>query len=171
MGRIVNRRLLRYAFRWATGLLGLLLVGGCSSASGNHPTSPRAGAETARSTSSTASLWQVASGPSAGVGLEEAVLRDIACASSTDCWAVGGWEAPWSSPTAPGSLGTPLIEVDTGGRWTVANGPNRLVVQEGLTVSLQGQLRSVTCLTSADCWAVGATDSDPTTAALIETNS
>jgi hypothetical protein len=34
-----------------------------------------------------------------------------------------------------------------------------------------GQLQSVTCLTSADYWAVGSTDSDPTTAALIETNS
>lgn len=62
-------------------------------------------------------------------------LQSIACASTSQCWAVG---------SRSGNL-QPLIERNTGQGWTVVTNPGQ-----------EGRLQSVTCVTTSDCWAVGS---------------
>lgn len=65
-------------------------------------------------------------------------LQGTACASDTDCWAVGYVrDAGYST----------LIEHWDGNDWTIVNSPN--------TTSWLNQLNGVTCNSFSDCWAVG----------------
>ena len=85
--------------------------------------------------------WVVQPSPNPSTG-QQVQLYGISCTSSTFCVAVG------SQNTQVNGAGTfqTLIEVWTGGTWTVATSPN-----EGTASGLQ----SVACLNSADCVAVG----------------
>ena len=67
-------------------------------------------------------------------------LSSVACASSTDCWAVGSYTG--------GSTKQTLVEQDAGGAWTIVSSPN----PQGASAS---ELLGVTCVSVSDCWAVG----------------
>ena len=82
-------------------------------------------------------------------------LEDIACSSSTECWAVGDLPgmavALVQGPGTGGSntsLTQPLIERYSRGTWAVVN---------GTSTSDGGALLGVTCIPSGVCWAVGGT--------------
>jgi hypothetical protein len=80
----------------------------------------------------------------------------VSCASSSDCWAVGG--------DVSGEGGQPLIEQYQDGVWGI-------VVSRNVTPgAVPGILNGVTCVSSTDCWAVGAYGEDASLAgdALVE---
>ncbi len=64
-------------------------------------------------------------------------LNAVACASDTECWAVGSLLTPTDA----------LFEEYTGGSWTAVYSPDG----GGVDFDLQG----ITCLPSGDCWVVG----------------
>ena len=100
----------------------------------------------------TGSGWAVVSSPS----ITDSALDDVSCASSSDCWAVGG--------NVSGGGGQPLIEQYLNGVWSI-------VVSRNVSPSaVPGILNSVTCVGSTDCWAVGAYGDDASLAgdALVE---
>jgi hypothetical protein len=77
-------------------------------------------------------------------------LFGVTCVSSSDCWAVGG--SNFSSGSGP----LPLAEHWDGVSWTAMTTPD----VPGAAGAL---LHSVSCASSADCWAVGQTDDDTQT--------
>ncbi len=85
--------------------------------------------------------WVVQPSPNPSSGLP-VQLYGISCTSPTFCVAVGSQNA---QVNGAGTFQT-LIEVWTGGAWTVTTSPN-----EGTASSLQ----SVDCLSTSDCVAVG----------------
>jgi hypothetical protein len=83
--------------------------------------------------------WTVVASPTPAGGGE---LTGIGCASADDCWAVGySTDASFNQQ--------PLIEQYTGSGWTIVSGPQ--------PTGTSGQLAAVTCVSAADCWAVGYT--------------
>jgi hypothetical protein len=68
-------------------------------------------------------------------------LSDVTCMSATDCWAVG-----YMHNLSPPSDAT-LIEHWDGSSWQVTTSPTTMDQQRFLT--------GVTCVSSAECWAVG----------------
>jgi hypothetical protein len=70
-------------------------------------------------------------------------LFSVACATSSDCWAVGAQKS--EKGTAP----VPLVEHWNGATWTSVAAP-----------STSGYLTSVTCVASTDCWAAGTSVTD-----------
>ena len=78
-------------------------------------------------------------------------LYGVTCAASSDCWAAG---AHWT-----GTLYRTLVDHWDGNTWTAATSPNTAADQDNI-------LSAVTCVSSADCWAVGS--SDAYSQALIE---
>jgi hypothetical protein len=72
--------------------------------------------------------------------VNNAVLNSVACASSSECWAVGYYNN--------GSLYQTLIERWDGNSWTVVASPNGNGVRGS-------QLYGVACTSTADCWTVG----------------
>jgi hypothetical protein len=75
-------------------------------------------------------------------------LNSVACVSATDCWAVGYFQN--------GAITTrTLIEHWDGTSWTIVPSPDA-------TTTRQNYLNSVTCLSSANCWAVGYYQTSPT---------
>jgi hypothetical protein len=66
-------------------------------------------------------------------------LSAVACASSSDCWAVGTYKTGTSTRT--------LIEHNSGNDWTIVSSPR---------VGPADSLGAVTCVSAQDCWAVGA---------------
>ena len=83
-----------------------------------------------------------ASTPSVG-GAPLTSLAGVTCVSSSDCWAVGDRFRSSSAKTGPA-----LIEHYTGHAWTPTSAAP---AQSGTLDELSG----VSCLSSADCWAVG----------------
>lgn len=77
-----------------------------------------------------------------------ATMFDVACPTTTDCWAVG-----------VGNSNQPVIEHYNGSTWSVVASPNA-----GTTDELTG----VACAGAADCWAVGLTRTASTQRDLIE---
>ena len=69
------------------------------------------------------------------------VLSSVACASPSDCWAVGHY-----SPE-PNSTTQTLIEHWDGSAWSIVPSPN-----VGLSSNV---LSDVTCVSASDCWAAG----------------
>jgi hypothetical protein len=61
----------------------------------------------------------------------------VACASATDCWAVGSNSASYGD----------AVEHDTGSGWVVVN-------PAGVS---EATLRGIACTASGECWAVGST--------------
>jgi hypothetical protein len=81
-------------------------------------------------------------------------LTAVACASSSECWAVGTYKTRSSTRT--------LIERNSGNGWTIVSSPR---------VGPADSLSAVTCVGAQDCWAVGAHGTDAgDTAPLIERN-
>lgn len=70
-------------------------------------------------------------------------LAGVACASAADCWAVGRYFNGVATQT--------LILHWNGQAWLQAVAPNT-------SVSTFNQLYGVTCVSAADCWAVGYAD-------------
>ncbi len=86
--------------------------------------------------------WSVVSTPA--VPTEGAALTAVTCVTSSDCWSVGA-----TNPIDMGNV-TPLAEQWDGSTWTVVAAPIP-------TGAGGGYLRSVSCLSSSDCWAAGYT--------------
>jgi hypothetical protein len=83
--------------------------------------------------------WQIVPSPNVGTGFN--ALYGVACASESDCWAVGFENG--------GNLAQTLIERWNGTSWTVHDSPN---------VGTQHNVfEAVTCLSGSKCWAVGYT--------------
>jgi hypothetical protein len=75
---------------------------------------------------------------------EGGALDSVTCVDADDCWAVG-------SPTGPTGGATALIEQDTGSGWRIVASP----LPPGRPAA-GGVLYAVTCVSAADCWAVGS---------------
>ena len=85
-------------------------------------------------------------------GSNVAGLRGVACAGSTDCWAVGSFGA---SPTRP------LVEHFDGNRWTLAQPPSTPEAGDA-------SLNAVTCQRDGSCWTVGVADAEHSLAARLD---
>jgi RHS repeat-associated protein len=83
----------------------------------------------------TGSTWGIVTSPNFGS------LTGVTCPSATDCWAVG------SIPNLQTGSTDSLIEQNTGAGWTVVNSPN--------PSASRNLLRSVTCVSTTDCWTTG----------------
>jgi len=83
--------------------------------------------------------WSIVPSPHPDVA-ESSLLRDVACASTTRCVAVGNYKVGYVSKT--------LIEENTGSGWTIVSSPNP-------TNDDNSSLSGVTCPTALHCIAVG----------------
>jgi len=132
-----NKRVGRTLHVASTFLVAGLLLGACGGPSG--------------STSSNSPLTNQT--PSDIRGLPS-TLSAVACASSSDCWAVGTYKTGTSTRT--------LIEQNSGSGWKIVSSPR---------VSPADSLGAITCVGAEDCWAVGAYATDTGgTEPLIEHN-
>ncbi len=89
-----------------------------------------------------AGSWTVIASPNVGPDRNN-YLFDVTCVSDSLCWAVGQHKDPSNS-----YLGQTLIQKWDGTSWTIVPSPNTSPTQ-------LNQLRSVTCNSESDCWAVG----------------
>ena len=87
-------------------------------------------------------------------------LIDVTCASASNCWAVGNYINALDQP--PLGRQAPLIEKWDGTSWTVVSVPD-----PGLQ-SISAVLKSVTCASASDCWAVGSVDNGGVSQPLFE---
>ena len=78
-------------------------------------------------------------------GAQSNTLSAVACASATECWAVGEHDA--------GTQQTLIVEWD-GGSWVAVDSPSTSTTQTNY-------LNSVSCATSTLCWAVGDHQTGP----------
>ncbi|MFN2581818.1 MAG: hypothetical protein ABR498_03645, partial [Candidatus Dormibacteria bacterium] len=90
--------------------------------------------------------WTTGSAP-APTGAQVTLLTGVACVSMTDCWAVGYSFVGGTTVTGPAAA-TTLTEHFDGTSWSIVSSPNGSPGNNSV-------LESVTCVTSADCWAVG----------------
>jgi hypothetical protein len=86
--------------------------------------------------------WSVVSSPNPS-GSHGAILWGVSCLSTKDCLAVG------SNNTSTGDTSAPLAEQWNGSAWTLVTAP----APSGAT---QNSLLSISCVSSTDCWAAGA---------------
>lgn len=86
------------------------------------------------------SEWRLVEAPSTGA-TQTNLLRDIACNSSTDCWAVGSFDN--------GSAQQTLIQHWDGDAWSIKASPNTSPTQSNF-------LTGIECTSSSACWAVGS---------------
>jgi hypothetical protein len=100
------------------------------------------------------SAWSIVASPNTGAP-QNNWFEDVACASASECWAVGAY-----SPAALGT-GQPLIQRWDGAAWTIVGSPQP-------SVNNNNYLRGVTCAAASDCWAVGDYFLDGHTRSLIE---
>ena len=98
----------------------------------------------ATSHAAAASGWNVVSAPNTGDGGYDIVLG-TACPDAQDCWSVG-----FDLLNKNGLVVNPLVEQWDGQSWSVVSTP--ALPTEGAA------LTAVTCVTSSDCWSVGATN-------------
>ena len=95
--------------------------------------------------------WTVTSTPGNGA------LIGVACVSSTDCWAVGGTDV-YTEETEPGAGLDPQDDSTTNiEHW---DGSSWSEVADPYNASEESILYGVTCVSSSDCWAVGAKSGD-----------
>src|SRR5579862_5765410 len=120
--------MLRQARKWLLIPLGLLSFTSVLAASASAP--------------AVTSGWVTVASPPA------AILFDVACPTTSDCWGVG-----------VGASNQSVIEHYNGSTWSVVASPN-----PGTTDELTG----VACAGAADCWAVGLTRTGSSQADLIE---
>jgi hypothetical protein len=93
--------------------------------------------------------WQIVASPNLGNGFN--ALYGVACASDSECWAVGFENG--------GNLAQTLIERWDGISWTIHNSPN--------VGSQHNVLNAVTCVSSSDCRAVGYSGAAGAKSALV----
>jgi hypothetical protein len=93
--------------------------------------------------------WQIVASPNLGNGFN--ALYGVACASDSDCWAVGFENG--------GNLAQTLIERWNGISWTIHGSPN--------VGSQHNVLNAVTCVSSSDCRAVGYSGAAGAKSALV----
>ena len=86
------------------------------------------------------SAWVVVPSPNTS-STEQNVLLGVTCVSSSQCWAVGSY---FNSSLG---LSQTLIEEWDGISWSIVSSPNVPGVFQ--------ELRSVTCVSNTECWAVG----------------
>jgi len=100
----------------------------------------------------TGTAWTIVSSPSIAGGFND-LLHAVTCSSSIDCRAVG-------VQGASNGLNT-LAEQWNGVAWTVASTPNPSTAYSNI-------LRSVTCASSSECWAVGWNNLASGSSTLVE---
>jgi hypothetical protein len=84
--------------------------------------------------------WSIVSSPNTSA-TENNGLSSVTCVSTSDCWAVGYGDNS-------GGVKQTLIEQWDGTSWGIVVSPNTSVTEAN-------QLSGVTCVSGADCWAVG----------------
>jgi hypothetical protein len=99
------------------------------------------------------SSWAIVASPNASGTFNQ--LNRVACASASDCWAVG------YSYYSTSDLSQTLIEHWDGSAWTIVASPNTSATEKNA-------LFGVTCASSTECWAVGAYGNGDTAQTLIE---
>jgi len=100
-------------------------------------------------------LWQVVQSPNPNPNQDNA-LESVTCNSTSDCWAVGYFNAGDVNNPVDDTL---IIHWD-GAAWSIVSSPNRSDYQFNL-------LYGVTCSSATDCWAVGTSDT-PNAITLVE---
>jgi hypothetical protein len=96
------------------------------------------------SLAATGPAWSIVTSPNnATFGTIENHLNDVACASASDCWAVGGYAIYTKSMFFP--VHHSLIEHWNGAAWSIVSSPDI------------NDLSGVACASALDCWAVGFT--------------
>ena len=93
--------------------------------------------------------WQIVPSPNVGTGFN--ALYGVACASESDCWAVGFENG--------GSQAKSLIQKWDGISWAVHDSPN--VGDE------HNVLNAVTCSSVSSCWAVGYSGAEGARSSLV----
>ncbi|PYL02849.1 MAG: hypothetical protein DME32_05445, partial [Verrucomicrobia bacterium] len=88
--------------------------------------------------------WSIVTSPNTSTA-EYNQLSEVACASASDCWAVGDRSSQ------------SLIEHWNGTAWSIVNSPDAA-----------GDLSDVTCTSASDCWAVGSYFTDEAWQTLTE---
>lgn len=83
--------------------------------------------------------WAIVTSPNSSAA-EANSLDAVACASPSDCWAIGSYDASGVQQT--------LIQHWNGTSWAIVPSPNTGATQDNV-------LKSVTCASASDCWAVG----------------
>src|SRR5207244_508039 len=91
---------------------------------------------------SNGTLWSIVAAPNTGAG---ALLDSVTCPSTSDCWAVGHYDASYATVPHPNQT---FIEHWNGVTWVIVPSPNT-------SVTLNNYLTSVTCTSATNCWAVG----------------
>jgi hypothetical protein len=84
--------------------------------------------------------WAVVTSPNTSA-VQANTLESVTCVSSSDCWAVGYWNA--------GDVQQTVIQRWNGTSWTIVASPNPSSEQIDY-------LSDVGCASGSDCWAVGA---------------
>ena len=89
--------------------------------------------------------WVIVASPNTNA-TQSNILSSVTCNSESDCWAVGRYAAGGNGifPT----LDQTLVEHWDGNSWGIVSSPSTSAVEDNY-------LTSVTCASSADCWAVG----------------
>ncbi len=87
---------------------------------------------------STGPGWSLIASPNNGT--HSNILFGVTCVSASDCWAVGDYKNNNGVPQT-------LTEHWNGTLWSLITSPN--------TGTMDNILRSVTCVSASDCWAVG----------------
>jgi hypothetical protein len=103
--------------------------------------------------------WSIVSSPTWPDG-QGSLLEDVTCADQVHCLAVG---LTLDSASVPSTL----IEASSGSGWSVIPSPNAT----DSSGHSSGRLHGVACSTPTHCIAVGASQSGPSSNALIEENS
>jgi hypothetical protein len=102
--------------------------------------------------------WAVVPSPNTSA-THHNLLYGVACVSAADCWAVGGG---WSD--ADGVFQT-LIERWDGTAWAIVTSPNNKASPSASATT--NIFFGVTCVSAADCWAVGGYDPGPFRQTLV----
>lgn len=103
--------------------------------------------------------WSVVSSPNqfsiSQGGAAGNYLSSVACASASECFAVGNYYA--ANVVGLKNTFQTLIEKWDGTSWTIVNSPNNTAngIVPGTTTLLDNLLNGVTCNATSDCWAVG----------------
>jgi hypothetical protein len=100
------------------------------------------------------SVWAIVSSPNTST-MQDNYLNAMACASASNCWAVGYYKI------GPGTFQT-LAEQWDGNLWTIASSPNPNGAQDS-------ELFGITCVSAAQCRAVGYYSSTGPPQTLVET--
>ena len=88
------------------------------------------------------SAWSIVASAN-GAAASQSFLDAVACASATDCWAVG-----WFVSAVTGFNQT-LVQRWNGSAWAAIASPNALA-------STHNDLHGIACAAASDCWAVGS---------------